>query len=170
MQIVRLVFVGVPDRYIAFNSLPEKYFAGVEKASTASMPKEWREDSKEHYVFFPDDINKDKDRWSEIDGFVRRVVDPSFRLKDKLAEMAIPAAKDCQAGFELEIEQVPVIPIPLQHQEKLSLPKIAKVKAEEPTTEKAEHSCKSKGKGGRYAPEGECQRCDQIRAEKLVTA
>jgi len=51
-------------------------------------------------------------------------------------------------------------------------PAIAKAKEVEKEVEQKEddgpkkHNCKTKGRGGRFSPEGECPRCDQLRGRK----
>lgn len=57
------------------------------------------------------DINADKDKWQEINDYVRRTVDAKVRLKDSLEDMAVPLARDCYSQLELEPEETPVIQI-----------------------------------------------------------
>ena len=56
--------------------------------------------------------NNDKEKWEKIKSFVRRAVDPSVRLMDKLEDMAAPMAPNAKDALDLEPEGVPVIPIP----------------------------------------------------------
>lgn len=76
------------------------------------VPKKASERFPGFYLLEYKGVNADKEKWSEISSFVRRSVDPSFRLKDALEEMAIPMAADSYAPELVEYEDIPVIPIP----------------------------------------------------------
>ncbi len=58
------------------------------------------------------------ERWENICDFVKRVVPKDFRLKENLEEMALPLAANKTDGVTLEPEDVVIIPIPLEFQEK----------------------------------------------------
>lgn len=60
------------------------------------------------------DINNDKEKWQEIVNYVRRTVDKTVRLMDKLEDMAIPMAPDSYVSITLEPEDIPVIPVPAE--------------------------------------------------------
>lgn len=137
------------------------------------------------YVRFTADIEK----WQEINNFVRKATDNKVKLLDKLEDMALPMAPTFKDALVLEPEEVlqkALIPIPIEAQEKIitvenpitttseSAPIILTTETGTTTgiVGKAKHSCKNKGSRGVYAPEGDCLRCDQLRAAKkqLVTA
>lgn len=135
MQVIRLIESGYVDKIIAFDELPKRMLAGVPTKSLAGFPKYWstwmRENGSEHeverwnpvskskdkfmetftYVLDYKDINNDKEKWSEINTYVRRVVDLSVRLKDKLEDMAAPLAADSYTELTLDVEDIPVIKI-----------------------------------------------------------
>jgi len=71
-------------------------------------------------------------KWDEICDFVRRVVPKDFRLAEKIDSMALPLAANKTDGVTLEPEDVVVIPIPLEFQEKkdniVSKPEVEKLK------------------------------------------
>jgi hypothetical protein len=57
-------------------------------------------------------LNTDKEKWSQISQFARRVVDLKTRLTDKLEDMGKGFASDSYSQLELEPEDVPIIHIP----------------------------------------------------------
>lgn len=138
MQIIRLVKPGNVDRVIAFDSLPERLLVGIRSRSIEGLPREWRttatqfynSDGKEtykgHYYLEYKDVTRDIEKWEEIVSFVRRVVDPSVRLMDRVETMSIAMAPDAKSGVSIDPESIQVIPIPIEYQEKA----IVKKKAE----------------------------------------
>lgn len=152
MQVFRLVQTGHVDKVIAFDELPKRLLDGIEMRSPDGLPRHWKAFIGTHekripssmeknpitgamekltfppevgpffYVLEYKDINKDKDRWQEINAFVRRAVDMKFRLKDKLEDMALPFAPDAMSEIKLEPENLEeegaIIPIPIEFQEK----------------------------------------------------
>lgn len=152
MQVFRLVETGRPDRLIAFDELPKRLVDGLEMRPPDGLPRHWRTFIGGHerylpgsleknpvtgkvemvgeerliapffYVLYYKEINKDKERWAEICGFVRRVVSLQFRLMDNIADMSIPMAPDSASEMKVEPEDLEengaIIPIPVEFQEK----------------------------------------------------
>lgn len=152
MHVFRLVQTGFVDKVIAFDELPKRLLAGVDMRKPDGLPRHWKtfigdqakttapsaeknpvtgkvdligggtEIAPFFYVLYYKEINKDIERWQEICGFVRRVVDLKFRLMDKLEEMALPMSTDANAELKLEPEDLEtngaIIPIPVEFQEK----------------------------------------------------
>jgi hypothetical protein len=123
MQIFRLVVAGTVDRVLGFDSLPESILTGVRRGPASGFPRHWREflgvkhgDTKAEPFFILDysSRNADKEKWQEISSYVKRNVDPSVRLLDKLEAMAEPLAQDTQSDLTLEPEEVPMIPLPVR--------------------------------------------------------
>ena len=152
MQVFRLVQSGHVDKVIAFDDLPKRLLEGVEMRPPDGLPRHWKAFIGDHEKYTPPspeknpvsgkvemvgerrdvgpfffvlnykEINKDMERWQEIAGFVRRVVNLQFRLLDKLEDMAIPMSTDANSELKLEPEDLEsggaIIPIPEQFQEK----------------------------------------------------
>lgn len=57
-------------------------------------------------------INEDKQKWEEISNYLRRTVDQTTRLMDKIEDMAAPMAPDCASELAIEPEDIPVIKVP----------------------------------------------------------
>lgn len=126
MQIFRIVKGGFVDKVIGFNSLPKSILTGIKKGTTAGFPRHWKtwfetEAIDEHakkgelnpfYILDYIAINADKEKWQEINSYVRRTVDPSFRLLDKLEDMCIPLAADPRTELNIDPENIAIIPIP----------------------------------------------------------
>lgn len=112
MQVFRLVQPGVVDRVIAFDELPADLIQGINKREPSGLSRPWRDFAPMFYTLDYLTTNSDKEKWEKIKSFVRRVVDPSFRLMDKLEDMAAPMAPNAKDAIDLEPEAVPVIPIP----------------------------------------------------------
>ena len=70
------------------------------------------------YVLDYVDLNADKEKWQEICNFLRRTVDKTVRLMDKIEDMAKKMAPDCHAQLDLEPEDILVIEIPVEAQER----------------------------------------------------
>lgn len=152
MQVFRLVQSGTVDRLIAFDELPKRLLEGVEMRPTAGLPRHWNkfvEDQEKvipsstfrnpitgevqkieekrivapfFYVLFYKEINKDRERWSEICSFIKRTVAVKFRLMDNIEDMALPMSTDANSELKLEPEELEekgaLIPIPVEFQEK----------------------------------------------------
>jgi len=112
MQVFRLVQPGVVDKVIAFDELPADLIHGITKREPAGLPRHWRDFAPMFFVLDYVTTNNDKEKWEKIKSFVRRAVDPSVRLMDKLEDMAAPMAPNAKDALDLEPEGVPVIPIP----------------------------------------------------------
>lgn len=140
MQVLRLM--GMPDRVIAFDSLPEDLVQGLEMraaAGTAFRPwRDWMGKKKrvtkisperdpftnqirvfepiveeDYYFYIVDEtLNHDMEKWEAISDYVRRNAPKDFRLKDRIEDMALPLAPDVRSDVTLEPEQVVVIPLP----------------------------------------------------------
>jgi hypothetical protein len=133
MQVIKLVHPGRVDKVMAFDELPKDLLEGVRTYAPHGFPRHWKQwlkdvgsktkikyevDGKkmerEEECFFGIEyvtINKDKERWQEIVGYVRRNCDPSIRLLDKFEDMAKPLAPDSMQPLSLEPEEVPIISI-----------------------------------------------------------
>lgn len=139
MQVFRLM--DMPDKVIAFNELPAYLLEGLELCDCSKLPRHWRDfiGIREKHVRIPPDrdpltgqvrtytpiiqkgpyaflidkeLNNDKERWGEIESYVRRNAPKDFRLMDKIADMAKPMARDVHSELDLEPEDVIVIPLP----------------------------------------------------------
>lgn len=139
MQVFRLM--GMPDKIIAFDELPERLVKGFEQIKAEGFPKYWKKwmGEKEMVTKIPSELNpvtgerrtyepfveKDSyfyvvdwgikpaiEKWKEIEGYVRNNVSSEFRLTDKLEDMAKPLAPDKISGITLEPDEVVIIPIP----------------------------------------------------------
>lgn len=138
MQLFRLM--GMPDRMIAFNELPKDLIDGVDMCDESRMPRHWKDfiGVREREVHIPRDrdpltgtvrtyapivqrapytfvidweINKDKERWQEIEAYVKRAAPKDFRLTERLVDMAKPMAVDAHAEMSLEPEDVVIVPL-----------------------------------------------------------
>lgn len=78
------------------------------------------------YLLDYTDINNDKEKWQEIGQYVRRTVDPTTRLMDRLEDMALKMADTPYTELKLEPEEIPVIEVPLEAAEKVDLKQIVK--------------------------------------------
>lgn len=178
-QIFRLVNSGTPDRMLAFNKLPDDLLKGVEKSNGEGLPRYWKQYGTQ-YVLIYIGVNKDKERWSEIQSFVHQNVNKDFRVMDDLLNMAKPMAKDSKAELSLEPEDIIEIPIVSQVRDEPEtiLPPVQEKALEEVIKQKPKidvkkellrdrlkHNC-SHGGRGRLSDVGKCPRCDQIRAIK----
>lgn len=133
--------MGMPDKMIAFDELPEDLLTGLDMVDESKLPRHWKDfigKRKKYIRIAPDrdpmtgqmrtytplvieapysyvidwEINSNKERWSEISAYVQRNAPKDFRLKDKLEDMASPMAADSHSELTLEPEFVPVIPLP----------------------------------------------------------
>lgn len=139
MQVFRLM--GLPDKIIAFDELPEDLVKGFELLRAEAFPKYWKKwmGEKEIVTKIPSVVNpvtgqrqvfesfveKDSffylvdwnlkpvvERWKKIEEYVRQKVSSEFRLTDKLEDMAKPLAPNKVDGITLEPDDVIVIPLP----------------------------------------------------------
>lgn len=137
-QLLRLV--GMPDRLIAFDELPEDLLKDLDMQNEKSMPRYWREwignrtrtiNIKSYvdpmtrkliecaplveegpFSWVVDwEINSNKDAWSMIAAYVRQNVQEGFRLMDKLEDMAKPMAPNVSESITLEPEEIVIIPL-----------------------------------------------------------
>jgi hypothetical protein len=133
--------MGMPDKVIAFDELPEDLLEGLEMLDQSKMPRHWRDFmgvreklitikpyvdpmtrqlvqcepliQKGPFAWVIDwEVNHDKERWQEISNFVRRNCPKDFRLLDSLEDMAKPLAPNPNSEITLEPEEVIVIPLP----------------------------------------------------------
>lgn len=149
MQLFRLM--GMPDKMIAFNELPDYLLEGLEMVDESRLPRHWRDfigKRKKSIRIAPDrdpitgqmrtyqplvmeapysysidwEINANKDRWSEIQAYVRQHApvawkqtmtngETNVKLTDKLEDLAVPMASDAHSELNLEPEDVPVVPL-----------------------------------------------------------
>lgn len=139
MQVFRLM--GMPDKIIAFDELPESLTKGFELCRADGFPRHWKEwmgkmkritqippekdlltgqvrrfdpiVEEDSFFFLVDwTINSNEEKWKEISSYVRQNVSKDFRLADKLEEMALALADNKNDGVMLEPEQVVIIPLP----------------------------------------------------------
>lgn len=139
MQVFRLM--GLPDKVIAFDELPEDMVKGFELCRAEGFPKYWKNwmGTKKMITKIPTELNPvtgerrtfdpivDEDsyfylvdwslkpaveKWRQIESYVRSHVPSEFRLTDKLEDMAKPLAANKTEGISLEPDDVVVIPIP----------------------------------------------------------
>lgn len=150
MHVFRLVDGGRVDRMIAFDSLPKRLLTGIKKKDLDGYPRYWKawlkdnnsvhkvkrwnpelekfDEVHETFTFMLDykQINEDREKWQAITNYIRKAVDLSVRLMDKIEDMAIPVAKDAVSELSIEPEMVPIIPVPLEAGEREPAPKIIK--------------------------------------------
>lgn len=145
MQVFRLM--GLPDKVIAFESLPKRLLSGFEMNRADGFPRHWKEwmgkterivtvppekdpltgavrrfdpiIETDHFFYLVDwNLKPVEEKWNEICDFVRQHVDKETRLKENLNDMALPLAPNKTDSVTLEPEDVVVIPIPIEYQEK----------------------------------------------------
>lgn len=138
MQCFRLM--GMPDKVIAFDSLPETMMEGFELCRADGFPRHWKQwlGVKEKITKIPPEkdfltgqvrkfdpiVENDSffylvdwtnnpvmERWRDVCDYVRSHVAKETRLKDNLDDMALPLAPDKTSGVTLEPEEVVVIKI-----------------------------------------------------------
>lgn len=139
MQVFRLM--GMPDKIIAFDELPEELVKGFELIKAEGFPRYWKKWIGEREIVtpippemnaitgerrtFPPIVEKDSyfylvdwgiktsvEKWKKIEEYVRNKVASDFRLTDKLEDMAKPLAPNKTEGITLEPDDVVVIPVP----------------------------------------------------------
>ena len=153
MQAFRLM--GMPDKIIAFDELPENLVTGFEMREPIGPAfRSWREwlgkkkrvtkisperdpftqqmrifqpivEMGNYFYIMDETLNADRERWEAICDYVRRNAPTDFRLKDKIEDMAIPLAPDVRSDVTIEPEEIVIIP----------LPKLAKEETDAPTDE-----------------------------------
>lgn len=128
MQVFRLIQPGVVDKVIAFDELPNDLIAGINKKEPIGLPRHWREFAPEFYLLDYIGTNNDKEKWAKIVAFVRQNVDTSFRIMDKLEDMAKPMAPNSKDAMELEPEDVTIIPLPKAKEKEPEVSDPAKLK------------------------------------------
>lgn len=145
MQVFRLM--AMPDRIIAFDNLPQRLLQGFEMCRADGFPRHWKEwmgktekitkippekDQltgslrrfdpivEEDCFFYLVDwtIKPVTEKWKEVTDFVRQHITKDFRLMERIEDMAKPLADNKTDGVTLEPEDVVVIPIPIEVQEK----------------------------------------------------
>ncbi len=121
MQIFKLVRGGQVDQVLGFDELPEAILSGVRRGPIAGFSRAWRDfmgvkwDDKAAQPFYILEYiskNADREKWQEISSYVKRNVEPSVRLLDKIEAMAVKLAPDSYTDVTLEPEEVPIIPFP----------------------------------------------------------
>lgn len=139
IQVFRLM--GLPDKIIAFDELPEDLVKGFELCRADAFPKYWKNwmgtkkivtsitpelnpvtgqrrtfspiIEEDSYFYLVDwTLKPSVEQWRKIEEYVRRKVSSDFRLTDKLEDMAKPLAANKVDGITLEPDDVVVIPVP----------------------------------------------------------
>ena len=138
MHVLRLM--GMPDKLIAFEGLPDELVAGLEMRPPDGLPRHWKtwlgtkkkttkllperdpltgqlrmfnpivEEGAFFYIV-DEMLNHDREKWEAISDYVRRNAPKDFRLKDKIEDMAIKMADNVKSELNIEPEQVPIIPL-----------------------------------------------------------
>lgn len=158
MDVFRLM--NMPDRVIAFDQLPKRLLSGFEMCRADGFPKDWKQwlgkkkkltkippekDMLTGQVRYFDPIIEEDcffylvdwtvgpivERWKEICDFVRQHVPKDFRLMEKIEDMAKPLAANKTDGVTLEVEEVTIIPIPVEFQE-IEIKSVAPVEKSKP--------------------------------------
>lgn len=148
MQCFRLM--GLPDKIIAFDELPEDLVKDFELVRADGFPKYWKNWMGEREIVhkIPSELNpvtgvrktfdpfveKDSyfylvdwslkpiaEKWRKVEEYVRQRVSPDFRLTDKLEDMAKPLAPDKTSGITLEPDEVVIIPLPKVGESKIEI-------------------------------------------------
>lgn len=138
MNVFRLM--DLPDKIIAFDSLPQQLLNGFELCRADGFPRHWKDwmgkikrainipAEKDHLTgqvrkyppiyeedsfFYLVDWNLKpvEEKWKEVCDYVRTHVSKDVRLKDKLEDMALPLASNKMEGITLEPEDVLVIKV-----------------------------------------------------------
>jgi hypothetical protein len=149
MQVFRLV--GGPDKVIAFDSLPKRLLSGFETIRADAFPRHWKEwmgkterviripperdpitaqvrtfpeiVEKDHFFYLVDwQIGPVVEKWKEVCEFVKTHVTKDTTLKERLEDMALPLAGNLYDSVTLEPDEVVIIPIPEEFQEKDGAP------------------------------------------------
>lgn len=147
MHVFRLVNGGAVDKIIAFDSLPKRLVFGLKTKPMDGFPRFWqrwlidngstqpvsimnpetgaREQREQPctYLLEYKMVNADIQKWQEIANYVRKAVDLSVRLMDRIEDMAVAFAKDSYSELSLEPENVPVIPVPSEVKREVEAPR-----------------------------------------------
>lgn len=139
MNVFRLVNGGAVDKIIAFDTLPKRLTVGIRTKPMDGFPRFWHRwliengstqpvsvhnpetgmrDQMEQpctYILEYKMVNADIQKWQEITNYVRKAVDLSVRLMDRIEDMAKPFAKDSTSELSLEPEEILIIPIPAEN-------------------------------------------------------
>lgn len=177
MQVFRLM--NMPDRVIAFDSLPERLLKGFEMCRADGFPRNWKEwmGNKKKLTEIPPEkdfltgavrrydpiveeapffylvdftLNPVMEKWVEVCDYVRSHVARETRLMDKIDDMAVPLALDKTSGVTLEPEDVPVIPLIQEVESIITTPVAAKPSAPLPVVKCDEEGCNMEYEG-KYA-------------------
>lgn len=137
-QILRLI--GMPDKMIGFDELPEDLLSDLEMQNEKSLPRYWRDwigerervikiksyvdpmtkkliecepiREKGSYTWTVDwEINSNQEAWSKIVSYTRQNVKEGFRLLDRLEDMAKPMSTNVSESITLEPEDILIIPL-----------------------------------------------------------
>lgn len=140
----------MPDKIIAFDELPARLLQGFELCKADGFPRHWKEwmgkfdkvikvppekdpltgnlrrfepiVESDFYFYLVDwTIKPVVEKWQEVCDFVRQHVPKDFRITEKIEDMAKPLASNKTDGVTLEPEDVVIIPIPIEVQEKTPL-------------------------------------------------
>lgn len=136
LQVFRLM--GMPDKVIAFDGLPENLLAGFELCRAEGFPRHWKDwmgkqrkvtpippekdlltgqvrrfdpiiDEDSFFYLVDWTSNPSTEKWKEVCEYVRQNVSKEVRLKDKIEDMALPLAQNKTDSVTLEPEDVVVI-------------------------------------------------------------
>lgn len=173
MNVFRLVNGGTVDKIIAFDSLPKRLTFGIRTKPMDGFPRFWhrwliengstqpisvlnhetgvREQMEQPCTFLLEYkvVNADIQRWQEITNYVRKAVDLSVRLMDRIEDMAKPFSKDSVSELSLEPEEVPIVPIPSEVKIVVEAPRIARVEQDKAPVMAEESAVPFKKKAGR---------------------
>ncbi len=134
-------FMGMPDKVLAFDNLPDGYSNAFEFCRADGFPRHWKEWMgkiqkktnippekdlmtgqvrrfepiiEEDSFFYLVDFNlkQNEEKWQETCDYIRRTVDKEVRLMDKIEDMAKPLGRDKSDSVSLEPEEVTVIKLP----------------------------------------------------------
>jgi len=138
MQVFRLM--GMPDKVIGFDSLPESMVKDFEMINAAGFPRHWKEwlgtknrtikiapekdnftgqmrtfepiKETDSYFYIVDSmLNPCMEKWKDVLDYVKVNVKKDFVLRENIEEMAKPLAADKLSGVTLEPEDVVIIPL-----------------------------------------------------------
>lgn len=139
--------MDMPDRVIAFDELPARLLEGFELCKADGFPRHWKEwlgktkkftnippekdmltgqirrfppivEEAEFFYLVDWTLNPVMEKWKDVCDFVKRTAPKEIRLTEKIEDMAKFLAQNKTDGVTLEPEEVPVIPIPIEFQEK----------------------------------------------------
>lgn len=134
-------FMGMPDKVLAFDELPESMLGLFEMCKAEGFPRHWKKwlgtkkkitqippekdfltggvrrydpiVEEDSYFYLVDyNVKPVEEKWQEVCDYVRAHVDKEVRLMDRLDDMAKPLAPDKISAISLEPEDVIVIPLP----------------------------------------------------------